>query len=515
MMKNYAARIETFNNRLRIKRQRGCRNLMFGFLLLSLNANANKIFDFNATCQLAYQSIIELKLQPGQALLDSEKKEHPDNLVPYFLENYIDFFILFFNEDPAEYAARKNNLDKRLQLMDKGPRGSPFYLFTQSVIHFQWAAVKIKFGYSWDAAWEFRRSFLQVKENMEQCPSFAPNSMLYGSMQVAASTIPDGYHWLSNLLGIKGTIRSGMQLMDSFLGKDDPWARLFHNEGIFYYLYLKFYIENERSQVFAYINNNKLDTRNNLLFAYLTTNLAVNDQQSAFAAKVLKEKNNDPAYFDTPVWDLEQGYVSLNHLDADANIYLERFLKHFKGTFYVKDVWQKLSWFYFLQGDQQKAIACRKMVVAKGSTDTEADKQALKEARTSKWPDPLLLKARLLNDGGYHSEALLLFIGKTTSDFTTVEDRLEFAYRLARIYDGLGRKDEAIAAYLTTIKTGAERKEYYAARAALQAGYIYESRGERETAIAFFQKCLNLKDHDYKNSLDQRAKAGIERCKSK
>jgi len=35
--------------------------------------------------------------------LNAEKTLHPDNLIPYFLENYIDFFILFFNEDPVEY----------------------------------------------------------------------------------------------------------------------------------------------------------------------------------------------------------------------------------------------------------------------------------------------------------------------------------------------------------------------------------------------------------------------------
>jgi hypothetical protein len=77
----------------------------------------------------------------------------------------------------------------------------------------------------------------------------------------------------------------------------------------------------------------------------------------------------------------------------------------------------------------------------------------------------------------------------------------------------LGRKDEAIAAYLTTIKTGEHLKEYFAARAALQAGYIDEERGDCAGAIGYFQKCLSLKDHDYKNSLDQRAKAGVARCK--
>jgi len=123
------------------------------------------------------------------------------------------------------------------------------------------------------------------------------------------------------------------------------------------------------------------------------------------------------------------------------------------------------------------------------------------------------LRARLLTDGGYYEEALRSLQGVSTSAFARPEERCELAYRLGRIYDGLGRKDEAIAAYLTTIKTGEGLREYYEARAALQAGYIYEGRGDCERAMGFFQKCLSLKDHDYKNSLDQRAKSGIARCR--
>jgi tetratricopeptide (TPR) repeat protein len=59
---------------------------------------------------------------------------------------------------------------------------------------------------------------------------------------------------------------------------------------------------------------------------------------------------------------------------------------------------------------------------------------------------------------------------------------------------------------------GKYRPEYFAARAALQAGLIYEKRGEKDKAIEAFKNCLSLNDHDFKDSLDQRAKSGIARC---
>ena len=260
--------------------------------------------------------------------------------------------------------------------------------------------------------------------------------------------------------------------------------------------------------------DHKLDVINNQLFAYLAANLGINGQRSAYAKEILLQKNNSPLYMEIPVWDLEMGYAKLNHLEPDANVYLERFIERFHGKFYVKDVLQKLGWFYYLQDNQQKANEYRALIFKKGSLQTEADKQAQKEAASGNWPNKLLLKARLLNDGGYHQEALSLLQGKSSTDFLLPEEKLEFAYRLARIYDDLGRKEEAITAYLAAIKSGSQSREYFAARAALQIGYIYEKRGDKLTASAYFQKCIGLKDHDYKNSLDQKAKAGIARCKA-
>jgi hypothetical protein len=482
-------------------------------ILFLIRAGAQKVFDFNAGCSLAYKEIMQLKLNSGQALIDAEKKAHPDNLIPYFLENYIDFFVLFFNEDPAEYKARKANRTRRLELMNQGPANSPLRDFTLAIINFQWAAVKVKFGSNWDAGWEFRRSYLLVKDNRKAFPSFAPNDMLYGAMQVVTGSIPKGYKWLSNMMGMRGSINTGMDLLNGFLGKKDEWTKLFEEEGIFYYLYLKFHIENKPEEVFSFIKRKGLDLKNNHLFAYMAANLYINNKQSALAKSIIVQRNNSREYLSTPVWNLELGYAKLYHNEPDAAVYLQRFADQFKGRFYLKDALQKLSWHYYLLGNMNLAMRYRSKVLEYGSTDTEADKQAKREAESGIWPHPLLLKARLLNDGGYHHEALEVLQGKSTSFFPRETEKVEFAYRLARIYDDLGWENDALQAYFTTIKTGRQLPTYFAARAALQAGYIYEKRREKARAIYFFEQCLSMEDHDYKNSLDQRAKAGIARCK--
>jgi tetratricopeptide (TPR) repeat protein len=86
-------------------------------------------------------------------------------------------------------------------------------------------------------------------------------------------------------------------------------------------------------------------------------------------------------------------------------------------------------------------------------------------------------------------------------------------YRLGRAYDELKQDAEAIQYYNRTIRSGENSSTYFAARAALQAGYIFEKNGQKAKALEYFNKVLDMDDHEFKNSLEQRAKAGINRLK--
>lgn len=482
--------------------------------LFCFTAFAQKVYDFNANCKAAYAEIIKLKLTAGQELIAKERQENPNNLIPYLLEGYIDFFTLFFNEDPAEYAVRKDNFDKRIEAFDSGPVNSPFFRYCKALTYLQRAAIKIKFGERYSAGWDFKKANSLIKDNAGKYPSFKPNNMILGPIEVVIGTVPSGYKWITSLFGMKGSISEGMQVMQSFINSTDPLAKLLSNEAIFYYCYLMFYIENKPDEVFRLIQSKKLDLVNNHLFTYLAANLALNSKQNDYAAKIIQARNTSPEYLQTAAWDFEMGFVKLHKLQLDEAItYLGEFLNKFKGRFYVKDVLQKMSWAYYLKGDNAKAEEYRLLTIKNGNTESDADKKAYRDAKKGVWPNETLLKARILNDGGYEKEALALLQGKTVADFAKPEEALEFTYCLARIYDDMGRNDEAIKYYQATIKLGKNRPEYYAARAAVQMGYIYEKRNQKALAIAAYQQTLDMGDHEYKDSLDQRAKSGIARCK--
>ena len=486
---------------------------ILSFFFLSIG-RAQKIYDFNTTCQQAYQEITKLKMRSGQQLIDRAKLQNPDNLIPLLLESYIDMYVLFLNEDAKDLEIRYPKFSQRIDQLQEGPKSSPYYLFCLSIVRIHRAETAIKFGKLWDAAWDFRKGYQLIKENKKAFPRFVPNDLVFGSLQAVVGTIPKGYKWIASLFGLKGSLTEGMKTMKNFINATDPDARIFFNEAAFFYPYLLFYLENKKEEAFAFTREYKLDLVNNHLHAYMAVNLAINNKQAEYAKNIILNRNKSDEYLKVGIWDFELGYIRLFHLETTESAkLLNNFVTNFKGRYYLKDAYQKLSGCYYLQGNMKMAEEVRKNILKKGATDADADKKALKDAKAGTWPNMLLLKARLLNDGGYFSDAAALLQGKTEDDFSSLEDKLEFAYRVARIYDDLGRSDDAIHAYLIAIRLGQYRKEYYAARAALQIGQIYEARGQKSIAIEYYQKCLDMEDHDYKDSLDQRAKSGIARCK--
>jgi hypothetical protein len=170
--------------------------LVLILVVLALRADAEKVYDFNSTCQQAFQEITKLKLSRGIALVEKAKQQNPDNLIPILLEDYIDFFILFFNEDPTEYKNRFDHFSKRLALLEDGPKNSPFYNFCLSTVRIHKAAVSVKFGQTWSAGWDFRKAYLLLKENQKKHPEFLPNQLMSGALIAAIGTIPSSYKWI-------------------------------------------------------------------------------------------------------------------------------------------------------------------------------------------------------------------------------------------------------------------------------------------------------------------------------
>jgi hypothetical protein len=484
-------------------------------LTLMLMGPAFGQYQYNWTprTQKIYESITSLRIPEARAFISQDKKANASNLIYPLLESYADFYQLFLNENRDEYNRTYPALEQRIQLFEAGPKQSPYHLYCIALAHLHKSLIALRFNKNLEAALDFRKAFLLLNENKKAYPNFSPNDVYLGLMTTVIGTIPKGYQWIANILGMTGKITEGNALVLKYINSKDGYANQCRNEALFVYPYLIMNFEGNKKKTFDFIEKTAYDFTNNHLHAYMATNLYLNNQQSQKALQIASNINPANTYLDLPFWQLEMGYAYLNELKLDAaKNALQQFISRFKGQFYVKDAFEKLSWIAFMQGEQAKANSYRNNVLSKGNNITDADKQALQNAKKGTWPHPTLLKAKLLSDGGYQQQALSILAGKTSKDFDKDADKTEFAYRLGRIYDLSGQPDQAIPFYTSAIEKGANQAEYFAARAALQIGLIYEQKGNPTLAITFFNTCLEMKNHAFKNSLDQKAKTGIQRC---
>jgi tetratricopeptide (TPR) repeat protein len=279
------------------------------------------------------------------------------------------------------------------------------------------------------------------------------------------------------------------------------------------YPYLVVIFEGNKNKALDFLDKADYDFKQNHLHAYMATNLYLGNQQAKKALETADRIVKSNVYIEVPFWNYEKGFAYLNQLKLDqAETEFQTFVQTFKGDFYVKDAYEKLSWIAYLKGDLKKANEYRGSVVEKGTELPDADKMALQNAQSGNWPHPLLLKARLLSDGGMFKESLDLFKGKSTDDFSIASEKAEFVYRLARNYDLMDDKDLAINYYKAAITYGKNVKDYFAARSALQTALIYEYRKDYVNAEIYFKTATAMKEYPYKNSIDQKAKAGVYRC---
>ena len=470
-------------------------------------------YQWTARTQKIYESITSLRIPEARTLISQDKKANASNLIYPLLESYADFYQLFLNENKAEYSQMYPAFEQRIQLLEDGPKQSPYHLYSLALAHLHKSLIALRFNKNLEAGLDFRKAFLLFKENKKAYPNFSPNDVYLGLMTTVIGTIPKGYQWMASLLGMSGKITEGNALVLKYIHSKDAYANQCRNEALFVYPYLIMNFEGNKKKTFDFLENTDYDFTNNHLHAYMATNLYLNNQQSQKALQIASNINPANTYLDLPFWQFEMGYAYLNELKLDASKNaLQQFINRFKGQFYVKDAFEKLSWIAYIQGDQAKANAYRSNVLSKGNDMTDADKQALQNAKKGTWPHPILLRARLLSDGGYQQQALSVLAGKTSKDFDNDADKTEFAYRLGRIYDLAGQPDQAIPFYTSAIEKGANQPAYFAARAALQIGLIYEQKNNPTLAMTFFNTCLEMKNHAFKNSLDQKAKTGIQRC---
>ncbi len=475
----------------------------------SLSAQAN--FDFNPNCIKAYQLIMQLRVNEAKTLITKEKQQNPENGIPILLDNYVDYFTILTSESKADYDKLKKNKSIRLNLLDNQDENSPYYLFAQAEINIQWALLKGKFQDYFSAAWDINNADDLLNDNTKKFPNFLPNKKGKAIINIVLGAVPSNLQGILKTVGLNGSVANGVKDLEyliAVLPKSN--YNFYRDEVIFFYAFAQTEAvknKNNQQKIIAYLDNLP---NTSLLKSFLIGYVSIKNAQNDIALNYLLHRPQAAHYLNFTNIYYMIGNAKLNKIDTDANLYLLKYIKEYRGLNFVKDSYLKLAYYYLLKSDNDKYKAYLKLVRSQGNILIEKDKQALKEANDAP-PNIDLLKARLLFDGGYYNKALAQIKDKNIDDFKLARDKIEFYYRLGRIYDESDKNIEAIIYYQKAINLGRNSTYYFAANAALSMGYIYEKEKDTVKARNFYTQALEMKHHEYQNSIESKAKEGLKR----
>jgi len=485
--------------------------ILFVVMLYS-NAIGQGRFEFTNDATEAYNLVMSLRFDEARTKIDHIKQNDPSNLIVHYIENYIDFFTCYINEDKTEFSRLEKNKNYRIDLIRKGDPNSPYHLYLEASIRLHWALVRIKFSEYFTAFRDVNKAFKALKENEKKFPNFMPNKKDLGILHAMVGTIPDNYKWGVELFtSLTGTIGQGKAEIKEVLDYSNNNYFIFDQETRVIYAYLLMHLENDGDNAWKMLGTSKFDPTENPLVAFTMSNVAMRTGRNDEAIEILLNRPQGAKYHPFPYLDFMLGNAKMRRLDSDADQYFLNYLAQFKGIHFIKESYQRLSWNALINDNLSLFYKYNEKVKSEGNSVTGGDKNALLDAKVPVIHHVALLKARLLFDGGYYQKGYDVLKSYSSDDFKDRRSKLEFTYRLGRLLHKLKKYHSAISFYDKTIENGKKDAWYFACNSALQTGLLFEEIKSYDQAKAYFKKCLQIYPDEHRTGLHQQAKAGLSR----
>jgi tetratricopeptide (TPR) repeat protein len=460
---------------------------------------------FDDDASKAYDLILDLRFEDALPLIAETK-----NAQEHYLASLAQALELLITEDAAKFQEYEDIFQDRL---DSRIKASPQdYQFLMAELHLQWAFVYLKFGHEFDAGSHLREAHQIAEKCKEKYPGYLAIRKTTGLLEVILGSVPEKYNWLLSLLGMRGSITSGLSDLESVRASGSSFAI----EADLLYALIHGFVFQKPETGFAVLKQTLAGKPANRLILFVAASLAIKNSQSEEALDLLNKlaatNGGLPLYYA----DYLKGEVHLHKAEyLNALSAYRSFINHYSGQNYMKDAHFKMGLCYWLNGNQNDAISLFKEARSKGKEASEADKSAARSLADKQLPHAKLSKARYAMDGGYYAEARTLLAAINDKDLPEKRDQVEYFYRKARLEHKTGQAQAAKLFYKQTIDMAGDENWYFAPNSCLQLGYMLTEENKFSEAKNYFQKALTYKKHEYKNSIDSKAKSAISRLDSR
>jgi tetratricopeptide (TPR) repeat protein len=463
-------------------------------------------------CLQAYEEVAKARVGVGKQILKTEKNLNIESKAfAVYVEHYADMMLLVTSDEYEVYQQLVENQESRLRVVDELPDSSPYKNFIKGEFRVHLALAKFKFGYEVSGCWDVIKGYRLLHENARLFPKFISQYKTLGLLHVLIGATPQNFKWVTTILGLKGNIQQGLDELQMVIQKDPVFDTEAELMDIMLHSNILKYTEKQNTQLLKLIASKP----DNLLLYQIGMSISMRNGRGEQALDIYKRRPTNNTYLPVPFLEHIKAEVLIQkeqYTEAEAS--LKVFLREFKGRNFIKNAYWLLFLCRWLSNDDTAANTYLKKVLTLGYETSEIDKASQKFAENylKKGATPqqkILIKARLAFDGGYLARALKLLTPQTEKDFSRTDEKAEFQYRLGRIYQKLEQTDKAIPCYERAYTLSVSEAFTHGARAALQLGYVYQTKNNRVKAIQNFKQALNYPKHEYKNSVDNKARAAL------
>jgi len=469
-----------------------------------LSRAADNTWQFDAELQKAYNLILNLKTDQAYAILTKNTKSY--ELHRLYLLTFCETVDVLITEDGKKFESVELKFRDRLTRLEELPESAET-LFIQAEINLQKGFNFLNLNQELNAVISIRRAYNFTQECLRKYPNFIPIKKTSGVIQVMVGSVPDKFHWFMSLLGMKGSVTKGQQQLEELrLSKSS-----LKDEATVLFFTIKGFISQQFDEAGKGIQECLKSDPDNRLLLFLGINMLVKNSQSEEALRLIQNLDLHPQGLQMHYIEYLRGEILLQRGDYTQAIQAyQKFIAGYRSQSFKKDSYFKIALCYWLQNKSELAWQNFEKAKKTGKDVAEPDRYAARQLEEGKFPNTKILKVRFYTDGGYYKDAKETLHTILPADLTTLKDQTEFYYRKARLSHKTGEISAAKLFYAQTIDMSNDNPWYFAPNSALNLGYIAQSQRDNAAAKRYFEKALSYKKHEYKNSIDSKAKSALE-----
>ena len=470
-------------------------------------------FDYSKAIHEAYSDILHLKFEDAETVLDDVQRENPANLLPEFYRHYILFLKTFIAEEDAYYDALEEYSKRAIDKLKAVPE-SPYKRYLQADVLIRRALARAKFQKFIRAGWDLNRANRLLEQNKKRYPDFIYSDKGLSLIHSFFGTLSGFQRGVISLFtSIEASIEKGVSEINAIANRVDQNS-IHQTEILLAQALIALHIEKNEQRAWRIIQSQALPGKSPLVQffrASLAFQMRKHEKGRSILTEYYLEKESFPFYYLRYMY----GVSLLNGLSPEASGPIMEFVQNFKGKTYLKEACQKMAWYHLvIKNDVTQYQYWITKVGDRGTRLVGEDVSAAAERETRKVPNRILLKARLLYDGGHYEKSLELLL-KNDDLANQGEDRVEYIYRLGRLYEALDEYDSAKMRYRSIISHADQNRNFFKCNAALRLGIMSEEMDEKENAYTYYNLCLSIDPPYFGKSLHQKAKFGLRRIKKR